>query len=66
MRPFGRFIYNLNNSGYMVGKIVSEVEIHRGDALYYNGNRLYVLSKNDDVLTVKKTGNLISIRKLED
>lgn len=65
-RPLGKFIYTMNNCGYMVGKIVSGVAIYQNDALHYNGNRLYVVSKNNDVLEVRKTGYLINVETFED
>lgn len=65
-RPLGEFIYKMNNSGYMIGRVESEVEIQQGDALCYNGNRLYVVSKYDDVIEVRKTGCIINVKKFED
>jgi hypothetical protein len=65
MRPTGKFKYALNvKKGYFIffiDNVQSTVEIHVNDELNYRGNKLVVVSKDGDNLTVKRIGCLITV-----
>jgi hypothetical protein len=61
-RPFGKFTYKLVlEDGHELANVKSGVEIQKGDEVNFNGNKIMVLSKQENVLVVVKIGCIINV-----